>query len=246
MRLALIFLALLLGWPASAETARIAVASNFAALAGTLAEAFNAASGHDVVVIPGSTGKLYAQIAAGAPFDAFLSADAATPARLAETSLAAPGSRFTYAIGTLVLWAHRPTDPSADIAETLRGARQVAIANPKLAPYGKAALQSIVNMKLYEELHDRIVTAENVAQAFAMVQSGAADAGFVAASNLFDAAPAERMVWPVPATLHDPILQDAILLRHGQDNPAAIGFLDYLRTRPVRDRIRNSGYRSTP
>lgn len=246
MRIVVIFLALFLGWPVCAETARIAVASNFATLAETLAAGFHRTSGHEVTVIPGSTGKLYAQIAAGAPFDAFLSADETTPIRLAEANLAVPDSRFTYAIGTLVLWSREPAGPSEDMQSALRRARYVAIANPKLAPYGKAAMQSIVNMGLLDDLSDKIVMAENVGQTFAMVQSGAADIGFVAASSLFDANTSDRVVWPVPPALHDPILQDAVLLRHGRENLAAIGFLDYLRTWPVREEIRSSGYEATP
>ena len=246
MRGILIFVILVLGCPVGAETARIAVATNFALLAEQIAADFNHISGHRVVIISGSTGKPFAQIAAGAPFDAFLSADNTTPSRLVDADLAVDESRFTYAIGTLVLWSRNHVEPQGNMLSALRQARYIAIANPKLAPYGKAAMQSIVNMGLLDDLKGKIVTAENVGQAFALVQSGAADAGFVAASSLFDSETANRVVWPVPTTLHDPILQDAVLLRHGQENLAAIGFLDHLRTWPVRKQIRKSGYQATP
>ncbi|MDH5452911.1 MAG: molybdate ABC transporter substrate-binding protein [Paracoccaceae bacterium] len=246
MRLVFICTVLLLCPPVWAETARIAVATNFARLAETLADGFNQATGHDVVIIAGATGKLFAQISAGAPFDAFLSADEAAPLELVNNNLADPESRFTYAIGALLLWSPDPDKPIETPVIALSQARYVAIANPLVAPYGKAAMQSIAKLELTDDLSTRIVMGENIGQTFTMVQSGAADIGFVAASSIKDADMTAGSFWPVPQTYHDPIRQDAVLLVRGRGNQAAIGFLDYLRTPSIRDAIRAAGYEDMP
>ena len=246
MRLLLICAVLLLCQPVRADTARIAVATNFARLAETLAHGFNQATGHDVVIIAGATGKLFAQISAGAPFDAFLSADEATSLELVNNNLADPESRFTYAIGALVLWSPDPDKPIVSPVFALNEARYIAIANPLLAPYGKAAMQSIAKLELTGVLGTKIVMGENIGQTFTMVQSGAADLGFVAASSLSDADMPAGSFWPVPQTYHDPIRQDAVLLIRAMGNRAAIGFLDYLRTPAIREAIRAAGYEDTP
>ena len=231
-------LALLLPTAALAETALVAVAANFATTVSRLAGDYAAASGDTVEVTTGSTGKLYAQIAAGAPFDAMLSADEATPERLAGEG---HGTPVPYANGLLALWVPGAL-PGADPARTLAGGavRHVAIANPDLAPYGRAAVAAIGAMGLGTVLQDRIVIGENVGQAHAMVASGAAEAGFVAASALDGAA--KGLVWIVAPNLYPPIRQDAILLSHGKGNAAAEGFLAYLVSPAARRTIAAAGY----
>lgn len=226
---------------ANADTAIVAVATNFRPVAEVLAGDFRAATGHDIALTAGATAKLAAQVEAGAPFDAFLSADAATPARLAGAGLADAATRFTYATGQLVLWS---ADPAADLSDpvaALRAATHVAIANPDLAPYGKAAMETIDFMRVQDVL-GKAVTGENIGQTQTLVASGAADLGFVAASGLADAGGTS---WPVQADHHAPIRQDAILLTHGAENAAARGFLDYLRSDAARAVIGRFGYAST-
>lgn len=237
----LLFLALTLAATAArAETALVAVATNFRPVAEVLAADFAAASGHAVTLTSGATAKLAAQIESGAPFDAFLSADSATPARLAAAGRADAATAFTYATGRLVLWSADAATDLADPAAALRAAGHVAIANPDLAPYGKAAVQTMAFMGL-SDLEARIVTGENIGQAQTLVATGAADLGFVAASGLTEAGGA---AWPVPADHHDPIRQDAILLARGADNAAARAFLDYLRSDMARPVIERFGYAS--
>jgi len=226
--------------PGRAETATIAVASNFAPTAEALAADYGAASGDQITIASGATAKLATQIAAGAPFDAFLSADQATPERLGADGFALPETRFTYAVGTLVLWSAEAATDLADPKAALKAARHVAVANPDLAPYGKSAMQTIDKLGLSEDLVGRIVTAENIGQVQGLVASGAADMGFVAGAALAGKPGGAR--WQVPAALHDPLTQDAILLAHGAGNMAAKGFLAYLRAPAARARIAAAGY----
>lgn len=215
-----------------AETALVAVAANFAEAAGTLAPPFRAATGHDVMLTTGSTGKLYAQIGEGAPFDVFLSADAGTPARLLEEGKAVAGTGFTYAVGRLTLWSAEPgrigEDGRAALADA--GLRFVAIANPDLAPYGVAAREALTSLGLWETLQGRIVMGQNIGQTHSMVASGAAEMGFVALSAVLSPRnETEGSRWDVPREMYRPIRQDAVLLAHGKDNAAARAFLDFLR-----------------
>jgi molybdate transport system substrate-binding protein len=238
MRLLPVLVLLLAATATRAETALIAVATNFRPVAEVLAADFKVASGHEIAVTAAATAKLAAQVEAGAPFDAFLSADTATPERLAAAGHADATTGFTYATGQLVLWS---SDPAADLSDpvaALRAATHVAIANPDLAPYGKAAMETIDFMQVQDVL-DMVVTGENIGQTQTLVASGAADLGFVAASGLVDAGGAS---WPVPADHHAPIRQDAILLTHGKDNAAARAFLDYLRSGAARPVIERFGY----
>jgi molybdate transport system substrate-binding protein len=232
--------ALLLPTPARAETATVAVATNFAETAEDLAAAYGKESGHSVVPTAGATGKLFAQIRAGAPFDALLSADQATPDRIATEGLGDPASRVTYAVGVLALWSADGTRDLSDPGAALAAATHVAVANPDLAPYGKAAAETIAALGLTEALAAKLVTGGNIGQAHALAASGAADLGFVAASAL--AATPGGAVWIVPDDLHSPLLQDAILLGHGAGNAAAEGFLAYLRSDEARDIIAAAGY----
>jgi molybdate transport system substrate-binding protein len=242
----LLVLALAAG-AAHGETALVAVAANYAAAAEAQALAFAEASGHRLTLTTGSSGKLYAQIAAGAPFDAMLSADSETPARLLAEGLAVAGTRLTYAQGALVLWSPDPARIGADPAAALGdpGLRHLAIANPDLAPYGAAAQQVLQKLGLWQTLQPRLVRGENVGQAFALVATGAAEAGFVAASALATAAD-RGSHWRVPAALHAPIPQDAVVLQHGADNGAARGFLAWLASPQAQAINATFGYGAPP
>lgn len=226
----LILAVLLMPGAALAETALVAVAANYAGAAQAQALAFGSASGHEIALTTGSTGKLYAQILAAAPFDILLAADATTPAKLEAAGAGVAGSRFTYALGALVLWSLDPGRIGADPGAALRdpGLRHLAIANPELAPYGTAAQQALQALGEWEALQGRIVMGENVGQAHALVATGAAEAGFVALSAAPPEAGGSR--WLVPQALFAPIRQDALLLAHGAENPAAQAFLDWLKT----------------
>lgn len=228
----------------AAEEARLAVAANFAAAAGELAEQFARNTGRRLAVSAGSTGKLYAQIRNGAPFDVFLAADSETPSRMEQEELAVAGSRFTYALGKLVLWS-----PQKGLVDDKGGVLQkaafkrLAIANPKLAPYGAAAVESMKRLGVWPVLQHRLVQGENIAQTFQFVASGNAELGFVALSQIVERGkePAGSY-WLVPPSLHAPIRQDAALLLHGARNVAAQEFLAYLRSPGARESIRAYGY----
>ncbi len=220
-----------------AEEAHVAVAANFAVPARQLADAFSAASGHKLALSNGSTGKFYAQIRSGAPFHLLLSADEATPRRLEAEKLAVQGSRFTYAVGRLALISPRSSSVTEDLLRQQQ-AKRLAIANPKLAPYGAAAKETLEKLGLWEALQPRLVQGENIAQTFQFVASGNADAGLVALSQIDRSAPH----WLVPQRLHAPLRQDAVLLTRGASNAAARDFLEYLRSAPARSRITSHGY----
>ncbi len=243
--LRLLSILLLLASPlATAGTVKVAVAANFIKPMRAIAAAFERDNGHRVQLAAGSSGKLYAQIRHGAPFDLFLSADADKPARLASEGLAVPGSRFTYALGALVLWS---ADPGLvdDAGTVLRQGRfeHLALANPKLAPYGAAARATLQRLGLWEALKPRMVFGENIAQTYQFVHSGNAQLGFVARAQVMaDGRLSAGSAWPVPQTMHPPIRQDAVLLDRGRDNPAATALLAYLRSAPVRALIRSHGY----
>jgi len=237
---ALLFVFLLPVWATPGEV-RIAVAANFAPTLRALAEDFSANTGHRVQVSSGSTGKHYAQIRNGAEFDVFLAADSARPTRLEAEGIGIAGSRFTYAIGRLVLWV--PGQTEIDRPEDyLRNARfrRLAIANPRLAPYGLAAQQVLETWQLWDRLRARLVRGENVAQAYQFVATGNAQSGLVALSQLLLGDGAGRGAYRIiPDELHTPIRQDALLLRSGT---AAEAFLKYLRSEPAARLIREAGY----
>lgn len=232
---------------ARADTALAAISANFAEAAETLVPLFRAATGHEVTLTTGSTGKLYAQIGAGAPFDILLSADAATPARLLDEGKAVAGSGFTYAVGRLTLWSTDPGRITGDGRAALAdpALRFVAIANPDLAPYGVAAHEALTSLGLWEALQPKIVMGQNIGQTHSMVASGAAEVGFVALSAVLsprNAVAGSR--WDVPQDLFAPIRQDAVLLDHGRDNAAARAFLDFLRGPEAAQVIAAFGYGS--
>jgi len=224
-----------------AETAQVAVASNFRPAMAVLAREFQRHSGHELALSYGSTGKHYAQVVNGAPFHLLLAADAERPRRLEAKGLAVAGSRFTYAVGTLVLWS---PDPSRfeDGARALAGGdfRFLAIANPQTAPYGLAAEQVMRRLGVWEAWQGRIVRGENVGQAFAYVKSGNAELGFVALSQVTGLEAIGRgALWVVPAELHEPIEQQAVLLIDGE---AARAFLAFLRGEQAAAVIQAHGY----
>ena len=216
--------------PALAGQAHIAVASNFAAPMKKLAAQFEQATGHTLTLSTGSTGKFYAQIKNGAPFDMLLAADEATPARLMQEGDAVKVQ--TYAIGRLVLWSDRPgyIDGSDAVLRQNRFQR-LAIANPKLAPYGAAAIEVLTRLKLIDAVQNKFVIGENIAQTYQFVASGNAELGFVALSQAMQDGKLTRgSAWVVPASLHSPIRQDAVLLKRGANNEAARALFDYLKT----------------
>jgi molybdate transport system substrate-binding protein len=211
-----------------------------------IAAAFKADTGHDAKLSFGSTGAFATQIRNGAPFDVLLAADHETPERLEKDGhgLAVPGSRFTYAVGALVLWSAREGYVDAKGAVLGKGDfERIAIANPKLAPYGAAAVETMKHLGLYDKLQPRIVQGENISQAFQFVATGNAPLGFVALSQVTqDGRIAKGSAWVVPASLHAPIKQDAVLLAKGKDNAAATALLQYLKGEKARGIIRSYGY----
>jgi len=231
---------------ARAEPALVGVASNFADGITAIVAGFEAQGGGRIKVALGSTGKLYAQIRAGAPFDALLAADQARPRMLEKEGLAVTGSRFTFATGKLVLWSVVPGRVKGDPVKLLRSAaiRTIAIANPSLAPYGLAAKQALEKLGLWQPLRSRIVTGENISQTFALAATGNASVAFVARA-LLDGKRGKALGggrWDVPADLHAPIKQDAVLLNHGRSNQTAKAFLAYLRSGAARSVIEKLGY----
>lgn len=240
-RLAVVLLLMLsAGW-AMADEIRVAVASNFAGAIKRVAERFEVHTDHKVTLIFGSTGKLYAQIKHGAPFDLFFAADARRPELLDTEGVALPGSRFTYAIGKLVLWS--PMAGYVDLqAKVLKqgGFRHLAIANPRLAPYGKAAQEVLQARGLWDALQGRMVRGENIGQAFHFVRSGNAELGFVALSQAKQPGqPIEGSWWEVPQTLYTPIAQQAVLLK---ENEAARAFLVFVQSEAAQEIIKGYGY----
>lgn len=237
-------LLLCLSFTASADEVRVAVAANFTAPMQRIAEAFARDTGHRAVLAFGATGKFYAQINNGAPFDVLLAADEQTPQRLEDEGQGVTGSRFTYAVGSLVLWSAREGYVDAQGRVLADGDfRHLALANPKTAPYGAAALQTLEKLGLRERLQPRFVQGENIAQTHQFVASGNAELGFIALSQVVeDGRIARGSAWRVPADQHQPIRQDALLLQRGEHNPAARALLDYLRSASAVALIRAYGY----
>ncbi len=227
-----------------AESLTIAVASNFADTAKHLVEEFEMNSDHDAQLILGSSGRFFAQISNGAPFDIFLSADREKPAALMEAGLARPESRFTYAIGRLALWSRDEMLVSGDgsVLQT-DSFKKVAIANPRLAPYGKAAREVLNEYGLYNELSARLVQGENIAQAFQFVFTGNAELGFVSLSQVMKGgALASGSAWIIPENLHLPIRQDAVILTNAVSANATEAFMNFMKTPRSRAIIASYGY----
>jgi len=227
--------------PAYAGEIRVAVAANFAPTLTEIAGAFEAKTGHQVIVASGSTGKQYAQIINGAPFDAFFAADVERPRLLDEAGIGIPGSRYTYAVGRLTLWSPQPDFIDDEGAVLFSDAyARLAIANPRLAPYGLAAQEVLEELGLWEKLQDRLVRGENINQAFQFVHSGNAQLGFIAASQLTgEVFAASGSRWQVPATLHAPIRQQAILLTNSD---VARQFMEFSLSSEADHIITDNGY----
>lgn len=225
-----------------AEEATIAVAANFTSAAQKLGAVFEEKTGHHVVFSFGATGQLYTQIAHGAPFDAFLAADQSRPELAVTEGHGVSGTRFTYAIGVLVLWSADPAlidgTPAVLSDPTLR---HVAIANPATAPYGAAAVETMKGLGVFEDLEPRLVEGKNVSQTYQFVATGNAPVGFVAASQILDNDTGSS--WAVPDDMYAPLRQDAVLLAHGRENEAAKAFLEFLKSAEAVKMIEGLGYR---
>ena len=232
--------ALFAGIAAAGET-QVAVAANFSEPAKEIAAAFTKATGHEARLSFGPSGQFYTQIANGAPFQVFLSADGERPAKAEAEGLAVKGTRFTYAVGRLALYSKTPglVDKGGAILKSGKF-EKLAIADPVTAPYGAAAVEALKKRGLYDQLKPKIVQGSSIAQAFQFVQTGAAEIGFVALSQIVHTKEGSR--WLVPATDHRPIIQQAILLKVGENDPAAKAFLDYLKTPAAKAVIRRYGY----
>ena len=222
----------------------VAVASNFTAPMKAIVQAFERDTGHRAILSFGATGQFYAQIKNGAPFAVLLAADDETPARLEREGVAVPGTRFTYATGKIVLWSKKAdlVDTNGEILKTGKFDK-LALANPKLAPYGAAAMQVLEKLNLTKQLGPKLVEASNIGQTFQFVSSGNAALGFVALSQVFENGTLkEGSGWVVPSNLYSPIKQDAVLLTSGKANVAAQALLQYLRSDKAKAIIVSFGY----
>jgi molybdate transport system substrate-binding protein len=213
-----------------AEQVQVAVAANFVPPFKEIATEFQKATGHTAQLSAGSSGKFYAQIKNGAPFEVFFSADDERPKLLEQEGLGVKGSRFTYAVGRLVLWSPDPQLVKGEQTLQSDGYKHLAMANPKTAPYGAAAMQAMVNLKVWDRLQPKIVQGENLGQTSGFIESGNAELGFLALSQVMDPAlKGKGSRWDVPTSLHDPIAQDVVLLTKGEGNPAAKALLEFVR-----------------
>ncbi|MEZ0197182.1 molybdate ABC transporter substrate-binding protein [Pseudomonas qingdaonensis] len=227
-----------------ADEVQVAVAANFTAPIQVIAKDFEKDTGHKLVASFGATGQFYAQIKNGAPFEVFLSADDTTPEKLENEGETVKGSRFTYAIGTLALWSPKAgyVDDKGEVLKK-NDYKHLSIANPKAAPYGLAATQVLAKLNLTEATKGKLVEGQNITQAFQFVSTGNAELGFVALSQIYkDGKVSNGSAWIVPADLHDPIKQDAVILNKGKDNAAAKALVDYLKGPKAAEVIKSYGY----
>lgn len=225
-------------------TVLVAVASNFSKPMTEIAAEFEKASGHSAKLSFGASGKFVSQIENGAPFEVLLSADAKGPQKLEQTGLAVAGSQFTYALGKLVLWSSTPgyVDNQGKIL-TIGGFKHLALADPKLAPYGAAAVEVLKGLNLQDKLSPLFVLGENIAQTYQFISTGNAELGFVALSQVIDNGHCgSGSCWIIPDDRHAPIRQDAVLLTLGAENPAAKALMDYLKSVPALAIIQKYGY----
>lgn len=243
-RVSLLFAALLgLATSAQADEVLVAVAANFTAPIQKIAVEFEKDTGHKLVTSFGSTGKFYAQVKNGAPFEVLLAADDETPAKLVKENAAVAGSQFTYAIGKLVLWSATPgvVDAAGQVLKTGSFAH-IAIADPRLAPYGAAAIQTLKAVAVLERVQPKLVTAESISQAHQFISTGNAQLGFVALSQVLKDGKVEGSSWLVPASLYTPIRQDVVLLNKGRGKPAAQALVNYLKSDKAKAIVRSFGY----
>ena len=243
--LGLALTALLVGASASAFAAEVpvAVAANFTEPAKEIAAAFKKATGEDATLSFGSSGQFYTQMTRGAPFQVFLSADMDRPLKAEQDGVGVPGTRFTYAVGALVLYSKTPglVDDRGEVLKHADRFQKVAIADPAAAPYGSAAIQTMQKLGVYPTLKSKIVQGASITQAYQFTETGAAELGFVALSQVITLKGGSR--WQVPETLHKPITQGAILLFAGDKNPAARKFLAFLKGPEAKAIIQRYGYR---
>ncbi len=234
---------MLVATAARADEITVAVAANFTAPFNKLAAEFEKDTGHKLVASFGSTGKFYAQIKNGAPFEVLLAADDETPAKLVKDNAAVAGSPFSYAVGKLVLWSPRPGMVDAK-GEVLRGGgfQHIALADPKLAPYGAASVEAMKKLGVYESLVPKLVTGETLVQVIQFVSSGNSELGFVALSQVLKDGRIDGSSWVVPAELHTPIRQDAVLLNPGKDKAGPLALMKYLQGAKAQALIRSYGY----
>ena len=239
-------LLLALGLPtiAEADEVQVAVAANFLAPLQEIAKSFEKETGHQTLITSGATGQLFTQIQHGAPFEVMISADAKTPKKLVKNELALADSQFTYARGKLVLWSVDPALVDAGGAVLKTGKfKHLAIANPKTAPYGTAAMEALDKLGLSASLKSKLVEGENISQAKQFVDTGNAEVGFVALSQIYkDGKITKGSAWVVPLDLYAPIYQDAVLLKKGEDNPAATALLNYLKSDKAKAIMTTYGY----
>ena len=235
--------ALCMSAPTWAAEVMVAVAANFTDATRDLAPLFEKATGHTARISFGSTGKLYAQIEHGAPFQVFLAADSKRPRKAEREGLAVPGTRFTYAQGKLVLWS-AGTDTFSDGEQYLKSLEfsRAALANPKTAPYGLAAQQVLQHLGVWEQAKPKLVQGDSIAQTFQFVATGNAEIGFVALSQVTAWKKPPGSAWKIPQGYYQPIAQQAVLLKKGEDNPAASAFLDFLRSPEAHKVITGYGY----
>ncbi|MBP5954695.1 molybdate ABC transporter substrate-binding protein [Pseudomonas anatoliensis] len=229
---------------AQADEVQVAVAANFTAPIQAIAADFEKNTGHKLVAAYGATGQLYTQIKNGAPFEVFLSADDTTPEKLEKEGDTVKGSRFTYAVGTLALWSAKDgyIDAKGEVLKK-NEYQHLSIANPKTAPYGLAATQVLEKLKLTEATKAKIVEGQNITQAYQFVSTGNAELGFVALSQIYkEGKVTSGSAWIVPASLHDPIKQDAVILSKGKDNAAAKALVEYLKGPKAAAVIKSYGY----
>ncbi|WP_207282944.1 molybdate ABC transporter substrate-binding protein [Pseudomonas sp. FW300-N2F2] len=229
---------------AQAAEVQVAVAANFTAPIQAIAADFEKDTGHKLVAAYGATGQFYTQIKNGAPFEVFLAADDTTPAKLESEGDTVKGSRFTYAVGTLALWSAKDgyVDNQGQVLKR-NDFQHLSIANPKAAPYGLAATQVLDKLGLTDQVKSKLVEGQNITQAYQFVSTGNAELGFVALSQVYkDGKVTGGSAWIVPAELHDPIKQDAVILTKGRDNPAAVALVDYLKGPKAAAIIQAYGY----
>lgn len=225
---------------AAADQTNVAVAANFTDTATEIAAAFAAATEHEAVLSFGATGQFYTQITQGAPFEVFLAADDKRPTLAVTEGYGVDGSVFTYAIGQLVLYSAQPDKVTGPETLATGDFQQLAIANPETAPYGKAAVEAMQSLNLYEDLQPKIVQGQSIGQAFQFVETGNAELGFVALGQVSQTQDGSR--WIVSQEHYEPIKQDAVLLKTGENNPAAQAFIDFLKSDEAAIIIEKYGY----
>ncbi len=237
-------LALFVSVATQAAEVKVAVAANFAQTLKEIGTVFEQDTGHKLAITQGSTGKLYAQISQGAPFEVLLSADDETPEKLITEGKAITGTRFTYAIGRLALWSPKPdlVDEGGQVLKTDKF-RFLAIANARVAPYGRAAVQVMQKLSVLTSIEPRVVQGESITQTFQFVSTGNAQLGFVALSQITENGKLKSgSVWIVPENMHEQLRQDAVLLNPGKDSAAASALLNFLKSDKAKKIIASHGY----